>query len=449
MKSIAAAATLALCLVGCGGGDRTADATASGSATLMPTVYLPDGTVTTACALEPLCSGTLTVPGSYRDYRITRNLDTYILTSNSGTSQVLAVQIHRLRFADAEVDLQTDGVAGQAYRLYQAAFNRQPDLAGLGLWISAMRNGMSLLDVANAFYQSAEFKSIYGSNPSNTELITRYYRNALQREPEPAGLNYWVGLLDAGALTPAQVLVQFSESPENKARVLAAIQFGVTFIPPDLQPPVPGSFQAKVSLAPPNTWYVSGIVHLEVRGSGMRNVELLPASGYLPRYGVFNVSADGTVATLDFDTRTLPNGARDFRISAFSAPSGDPSAAEIVAMPVRQWVINNNAPPPVPVFTAAVTNAPNAGAVLTGVVRFEVRGSGIENAELLPADGYQPIYGRFNLSPDRTFAWLDFNTNQLPSGPYAMRISAYNVPPGQPGASEIVAMPARQWLLVH
>ena len=61
---------------------------------------------------------------------------------------------------------------------------------------------------------------------------------------------------------------------------------------------------AHVSAAPADGASLSGVVRLEVQGNEMRNVELLPASGYTPRRGVFNVTGDGTFAWLDLDTRT-------------------------------------------------------------------------------------------------------------------------------------------------
>ncbi len=204
---------------------------------------------------------------------------------------------------------------------------------------------------------------------------------------------------------------------------------------------------AVVSMAPANNATLSGIVRLEVRGNLMANVELLPANSYLPRLGVFNKTGDQTIAWLDLDTRALPNGRLDVRISAFNVPDGQPGATEIIVMPARTWNIDNNGAPPAPTFSAEVTSAPAHGTVVSGITRLEVRGSGIANVELLPASGYAPRLGMFNVSADRTLAWLDFDSRSLPDGARDVRISAYNVTEGQPGAREIIAMPARRWEL--
>src|SRR5690606_24216820 len=144
--------------------------------------------------------------------------------------------------------------------------------------------------------------------------------------------------------------------------------------------------------APEDGAQLSGIVRLEVRGVQMENVELLPASGYLPRHGVFKVSEDGSLAWLDLDTTRLPDGEVNVRISAFDVAAGQAGAREIIAMPARTWTISNPAISSSP-FSASVSAAPANGATVRGTVRLEVRGNGIANAELLPASGYTPRLG--------------------------------------------------------
>lgn len=203
-------------------------------------------------------------------------------------------------------------------------------------------------------------------------------------------------------------------------------------------------YRATISAAPPEGAVLSGMVRLEVHGYQMANVELLPASGYLPRLGVFNITGDTTIAWMNFDTTKLPNGPIQARISAFNVPAGQPGGTEIVAMQTRTWIINNTSLPTT-AFSAGVTTAPANGAVISGSTRLEVCGSGIANAELLPVSGYTPVLGKFNVSADRTLAWLDFDSRSLPDGVRDVRISAYSVTDGQPNGAEIVAMPSRRW----
>lgn len=206
----------------------------------------------------------------------------------------------------------------------------------------------------------------------------------------------------------------------------------------------PSAFTAAVTTAPADGAVVSGITRLEVRGSGIVNAELLPADGYAPRLGVFNVSADKTVAWLDFDSGSLPDGVRDVRIAAYNVAPGQRNGTEIIAMPARRWQFANGTASSAP-FTATVTMAPAHGAIVSGRILLEVRGTGIQNVELLPASGYTPQLGIFNISADRTYAYLLLDTAGLPPGILNARISAFSVPAGQPNGREIVAMPARQW----
>jgi serralysin len=137
--------------------------------------------------------------------------------------------VERLQFTDAFLAFDLDGNAGQTYRLYQAAFNRTPDLGGLGGWIAAMDSGTTLAQVATSFMGSAEFQALYGANPSNEQFVSLLYTNALHRTADAGGLAYWVNQLTSNLQTRAQALVNFSESTENKASVLPAITKGIVY----------------------------------------------------------------------------------------------------------------------------------------------------------------------------------------------------------------------------
>jgi hypothetical protein len=138
--------------------------------------------------------------------------------------------VERLAFDDLTVAFDIDGNAGKAYRVYQAAFDRKPDAAGLGFWIWAMDNGASLNDIAAGFMDSPEFKTAYGTDSTALEFVTRIYTNVLDRAPDPAGRDYWVNAINQG-FARAEVLALVSESPENQAAVIGSIQDGVDYAP--------------------------------------------------------------------------------------------------------------------------------------------------------------------------------------------------------------------------
>lgn len=148
--------------------------------------------------------------------------------NNEGTDTM--VNVERIRFADTTVAIDIGGNGGQAYRLYQAAFDRVPDSAGLGFHIRALDNGFSLANIAQNFIDSPEFAGRYG-NLDNTQFVTQLYRNVLDREPEAAGLAFHVNNLNGNAVSRAQTLANFSESPENQATLIGVIQDGFSFTP--------------------------------------------------------------------------------------------------------------------------------------------------------------------------------------------------------------------------
>ena len=135
--------------------------------------------------------------------------------------------IERLQFSDKTIALDIDGNAGQAYRVYQAAFDRTPDNSGLKYWISFMDAGNSLETVAYGFINSYEFTALYGANPTNRDYVSKLYNNVLHRTPEQGGYNYWVNLLDTGEIDKVQTLVNFSESSENQVAVMGVIEYGI------------------------------------------------------------------------------------------------------------------------------------------------------------------------------------------------------------------------------
>lgn len=143
------------------------------------------------------------------------------------------VDVERLVFADGALALDTgpEDVAGRAYRIYRAAFDRAPDEAGLGYWIAAMDGGMSFANVAANFVGSQEFTSLYGAAPTNSDIVTRMYRNILDRDPEQAGFDFWVGVLDRKLLDLPALLAEFSESNENRTAVAEIIAQGISYQP--------------------------------------------------------------------------------------------------------------------------------------------------------------------------------------------------------------------------
>ncbi|MYM68409.1 DUF4214 domain-containing protein [Pseudoduganella sp. FT55W] len=170
--------------------------------------------------------------GNRANFSVAKSGAGYTVAALSGSagSDTLS-NIERFAFDDVSVGMDFNGVGGQAYRIYQAAFNRTPDLAGLGYWLYHMDRGVSLLDVAAGFVDSAEFKALYGAAPTNSEIVARLYQNVLHRAGEAAGLAYWTNILDNKLDSVASVLAQFSESAENVAALVGVADAGFAYTP--------------------------------------------------------------------------------------------------------------------------------------------------------------------------------------------------------------------------
>lgn len=167
------------------------------------------------------------------DFTISRNAaGTATITDTTGVHGVdTLANVERLHFANADVALDINGAAGQAYRLYQATFDRAPDLQGLGYWIKQMDAGLALSSMSLNFLTTPEGIALYGSGPSNADVLTKFYANTLHRAPDAGGYAYWLNILDNNVLSQGQVLASFSESVENQAQVIGVIQNGITYTP--------------------------------------------------------------------------------------------------------------------------------------------------------------------------------------------------------------------------
>ena len=118
-----------LVLTACGGGDTNhAAVTASAPAPILLSAVSTGGGARVA--------GVSTFSGKRANYTVSINGSIVTVTDNVGTEgKVTLTNPSRLVFADGGIAFDLNGTAGKAYRLYQAAFNRTPDLAGLGYWI--------------------------------------------------------------------------------------------------------------------------------------------------------------------------------------------------------------------------------------------------------------------------------------------------------------------------
>jgi len=153
--------------------------------------------------------------------------------------------------AQIELDIATlpeaTSLADPLIRLYQGAFGRTPDAADpngnfdtgaqSGYWVNqnALRNGVTLLGLAQAFVVSAEFTSLYGSAAVTPALITAFYQHILGRDPASAEVAAW----QATGLDAAHILIGFTQSNEFIARSQASVDAFKVLLA-NGTPPAPG-----------------------------------------------------------------------------------------------------------------------------------------------------------------------------------------------------------------
>ncbi len=169
---------------------------------------------------------TAVLPGQANQYKMSGANTALTMDRFDGASKNALYDVERVKFDNGTLALDFDGNAGQAYRVYQAAFDRTPDAGGLSYWVSRMDAGAALRDVAQGFVISAEFISVYGANSSDADFVGRLYHNVLHRDGEAGGAAFWQGQLASG-VSRATVLAGFSESPENVVGVAPQFDHGI------------------------------------------------------------------------------------------------------------------------------------------------------------------------------------------------------------------------------
>ena len=183
--------------------------------------------------------------GPVADYATNKISDGYWdvadFVGNDGADTLYNVE--RLHFADADFALDLNGAtsAGGIFRLYQATFDRTPDLYGLGYWIEQADNGESAIEMAVNFTYSEEFKDLYGITANNYDIfmtgqdidsiVYGFYEHVLHRAPDQGGLDYYVGVIESHEKAVGQVLAEISDSPENYDATIDLIGSAVEYLP--------------------------------------------------------------------------------------------------------------------------------------------------------------------------------------------------------------------------
>ncbi len=123
-------------------------------------------------------------------------------------SRFLSAIVLLLAFAPAAfAELTT---SQQIQQLYIGYLGRAADAAGLAYWSEEVDKGNITIDQirVNIVNEQPEYLQNYG-RLSNAELAVKVYENLLNRAPDQAGPDYWVGELESGAVPPASLIIAY------------------------------------------------------------------------------------------------------------------------------------------------------------------------------------------------------------------------------------------------
>jgi Ca2+-binding RTX toxin-like protein len=111
-------------------------------------------------------------------------------------------------------------------RLYDTAFDRLPDSAGFSAVLKSLEAGSGLVAAAGTLIGSAEFDALFGPLDDRS-FVSQLYRNALGREADAGGLDYWAD--QVLQTSRDQVALALSESAEHVQSYADLLEGGVTF----------------------------------------------------------------------------------------------------------------------------------------------------------------------------------------------------------------------------
>src|SRR5690349_10369696 len=139
--------TVTLALVGCGDGsnDGVKDVNTVSMRNAQPSIQQlgpGDSRLLSSVTVVPAPdSATVTIQDFRNNYTIIKDPTSGVVAlTNKITGEVKTYNgVELIKFVDLYTSFDIAGPYGQVYRLYQAAFNRKPDLGGLGFWIMANR----------------------------------------------------------------------------------------------------------------------------------------------------------------------------------------------------------------------------------------------------------------------------------------------------------------------
>jgi hypothetical protein len=104
-------------------------------------------------------------------------------------------------------------------KLYVAYFGRPADPAGLDYWTGMLGGDVVTLgDVSRSFAAAQEYRDSYSHMDSRT-VITKVYDHLFGREAEAGGIAYWADLMDRGVISIDDAVKAISDAAVGTDRI--------------------------------------------------------------------------------------------------------------------------------------------------------------------------------------------------------------------------------------
>ncbi|MDD2266028.1 nidogen-like domain-containing protein [Sulfuricurvum sp.] len=163
-------------------------------------------------------------------------------TVDRGTLQDLLTNIEYVSFDDGSMSVpyavEVRDNQEEFSRFYNALFGRDPDQAGLTYWVNDLispifgGNGNTIQGAAQAFTDSTEFQNMYGASVSNTDFVNLLYQNILHRAADQAGYDYWLAEINVSG-NRGGMIVSFANSAEYIGETASTIDAFLSSVPLD------------------------------------------------------------------------------------------------------------------------------------------------------------------------------------------------------------------------
>ena len=173
---------------------------------------------------------TVNFSGLMSAFSITHTATDVTVTGLPGAQTTHLTNVERLHFDDNNLALDMSGNAGTSAKLIAALFGKSTlgNEVYVGLGIRLLDGGMSEHDLAALAVASNQFTAAAGST-SNTDFVRLVYHNVTGVDPSAQALANFVGLLDSGADSKADLAVLAAEHALNQVN-LVGVANGIAFV---------------------------------------------------------------------------------------------------------------------------------------------------------------------------------------------------------------------------